>query len=105
MKYAWIVAHRERYSTPMMCELLAVSRSGLYQAMHRPEKTKSMEAEQQVGRADPTCAAQAPRALRAPAHDARGQRGAGPGPESQAYWSPDARAWAVQPQAPTVPGK
>lgn len=28
MKYAWIVARRERYSTPMMCGLLAVSRSG-----------------------------------------------------------------------------
>ena len=48
MKYAWIVAHRERYSTPMMCELLAVSRSGMYQAMHHSEKTERIEAEQQI---------------------------------------------------------
>ena len=35
MKYAWIWARREQYSIPMMCELLSVSRSGLYQAMGR----------------------------------------------------------------------
>jgi putative transposase len=35
VKYAWIVTHREQYSIPMMCELLSVSRSGLYQAMGR----------------------------------------------------------------------
>jgi putative transposase len=35
VKYAWIWAQRERYSIPMMCDLLAVSRSGLYQAMQR----------------------------------------------------------------------
>jgi putative transposase len=35
VKYAWIWARREQYSIPMMCELLSVSRSGLYQAMGR----------------------------------------------------------------------
>lgn len=48
MKYAWIAAHRERYSIPMMCELLGVSRSGLYQAMRRSGKTDSSEAERQI---------------------------------------------------------
>ena len=48
MKYAWIVAHRESYSTPMMCELLEVSRSGLYQAMHREGNTDNTAAEQQI---------------------------------------------------------
>ena len=35
MKYAWISANRERYSIPMMCDLLGVSRSGFYQAVSR----------------------------------------------------------------------
>ncbi len=48
MKYAWIIAQRERYSIPMMCELLAVSRSGLYQAMLRSGRAESTEAEQRI---------------------------------------------------------
>jgi len=35
VKYAWIRAHREQYSIPMMCDLLAVSRSGLHEAAKR----------------------------------------------------------------------
>ena len=35
MKYAWIEQHRDTYSTTMMCELLSVSRSGLYEARGR----------------------------------------------------------------------
>lgn len=35
MKHAWISAHRQQYSIPMMCDLLSVSRSGLYQSMQR----------------------------------------------------------------------
>src|SRR5207253_2679925 len=41
---------------------------------------------------------------RAAAHDAGGQRGAGPGVESQENRPADARARAGQPQAPAVPG-
>jgi transposase InsO family protein len=48
VKYAWIAAHRDRYSIPMMCELLAVSRSGWYQAMRRPAVTERSEAEQRI---------------------------------------------------------
>ena len=48
MKYAWIVSQRDQYSIPMMCELLSVSRSGLYQAMHRPGTTGSAEEERIV---------------------------------------------------------
>ena len=48
MKYAWIIAHRDRYSIPMMCELLSVSRSGFYEAMRRPERSDNAEAEQQI---------------------------------------------------------
>lgn len=48
MKYAWIAAHRERYSIPMMCELLGVSRSGWYQAMRRPGRTDRAETEQRI---------------------------------------------------------
>lgn len=48
MKYAWIAAHRERYSIPMMCELLGVSRSGLYQAMGRSDRMHSAEAAQRI---------------------------------------------------------
>lgn len=36
MKYAWIWQSREQYSIPMMCDLLSVSRSGLYQSLKRP---------------------------------------------------------------------
>lgn len=39
MRYAWIVEHRASYSIPMMCELLAVSRSGLYGALQRARAT------------------------------------------------------------------
>ncbi|MCC7081594.1 MAG: IS3 family transposase [Burkholderiales bacterium] len=35
MRYAWIVEHRASYSIPMMCDLLSVSRSGLYGALQR----------------------------------------------------------------------
>ena len=35
MRYAWIVEHRQVYSTAMMCDLLSVSRSGLHQAVTR----------------------------------------------------------------------
>jgi len=48
VKYAWIVSQRDQYSIPMMCELLSVSRSGLYQAMHRPGTTGSAEEERIV---------------------------------------------------------
>lgn len=48
MKYAWIVANRERYSIPMMCDLLSVSRSGLYGALNRP-KAQDAEEERIVG--------------------------------------------------------
>lgn len=37
MRYAWIAEHRERYSIPMMCDLLGVSRSGLYGALRRAQ--------------------------------------------------------------------
>lgn len=43
MKYAWIVAYREQYSIPMMCDLLSVSRSGLYQAMGRSVAERILE--------------------------------------------------------------
>ena len=48
MKYAWIAAQRERYSIPMMCELLAVSRSGFYQAMRRSGNPENTESEQRI---------------------------------------------------------
>jgi putative transposase len=48
VRYAWIAAHRENYSTPMMCELLGVSRSGLYQAMRRAGRLGGTEAEQRI---------------------------------------------------------
>jgi putative transposase len=35
VKYAWIWECREQYSIPMMCDLLSVSRSGLYQSLKR----------------------------------------------------------------------
>jgi putative transposase len=54
VKYAWIVSQRDQYSIPMMCELLSVSRSGLYQAMQRTGTTGSAEEErivEEIGRA------------------------------------------------------
>ena len=47
MKYAWIVANREAYSIPMMCELLGVSRSGLHAAAKR-ESSKRRQDEAEV---------------------------------------------------------
>ena len=35
MKYAWIHENRGVYPTPMMCDLLGVSRSGLFAAAKR----------------------------------------------------------------------
>ena len=43
MKYAWILANRELYSIPMMCELLAVSRSGLHAAAQRESSERRLE--------------------------------------------------------------
>jgi putative transposase len=48
VKYAWIEANRGQYSIPMMCDLLSVSRSGLYGAMNRP-KAQGVEEERIVG--------------------------------------------------------
>ena len=47
MKYAWILEHREVYSTTMMCEVLSVSRSGLYQAVARGQSARRLD-EQEV---------------------------------------------------------
>ena len=43
MKYAWILANREVYSIPMMCELLGVSRSGLSAAAKRERSERRLE--------------------------------------------------------------
>ncbi len=43
MKYAWILANRQEYSIPMMCELLEVSRSGLYAAASRERSERGSE--------------------------------------------------------------
>ena len=43
MKYAWILEHREVYSTAMMCELLCVSRSGLHQAVTRGASERRLD--------------------------------------------------------------
>lgn len=54
MKYAWIRANRSLYSTPMMCELLGVSRSGLSSATKRKySERRAREAElvEQIRRA------------------------------------------------------
>ena len=48
MKYTWIEKHRLIYSTTMMCELLAVSRSGLNAARSRPASKRSIEEEELV---------------------------------------------------------
>lgn len=43
MKYAWIEQHSERYSITMMCDLLGVSRSGLYGARQRAKVDRTAE--------------------------------------------------------------
>jgi putative transposase len=43
VKYAWIEQHRLSYSVTMMCELLSVSRSGLYAARKRTPSKRSMD--------------------------------------------------------------
>jgi len=43
VRYAWILANREHYSIPMMCDLLAVSRSGLHQAAKREGSERSQD--------------------------------------------------------------
>jgi transposase InsO family protein len=43
VKYAWIEKHRDTYATTMMCELLAVSRSGLDAARGREPSKRSRE--------------------------------------------------------------
>lgn len=43
MKYAWILGNRQTYSIPMMCELLGVSRSGLYAAASRQRSERRAE--------------------------------------------------------------
>ncbi len=48
MKYAWIMEHREVYSTAMMCDLLSVSRSGLHQAVARGPSGRRLEEEKVV---------------------------------------------------------
>ncbi|OGA16219.1 MAG: hypothetical protein A3H32_07585 [Betaproteobacteria bacterium RIFCSPLOWO2_02_FULL_63_19] len=48
MKYAWIVKHREVYSTAMMCDLLLVSRSGLHQAITRGPSERHLGEEKVV---------------------------------------------------------
>lgn len=48
MKYAWIVEHREMYSTAMMCDLLSVSRSGLHQAVTREPSERRLDEEKVV---------------------------------------------------------
>lgn len=54
MKYAWILENRGSYSTPMMCDLLGVSRSGLSAAAKREQSgRRAQEAEvvEQIRRA------------------------------------------------------
>jgi len=43
VKYAWIEQHNEHYSIPMMCDLLGVSRSGLYGARQRARMHRKAE--------------------------------------------------------------
>jgi len=43
VRYAWIVEHREIYSTPMMCDLLSVSRSGLHQSVTRGPSERGLD--------------------------------------------------------------
>ncbi|MEW5881341.1 MAG: IS3 family transposase [Pseudomonadota bacterium] len=41
MKYAWIEQHRDSYSVTLMCQLLGVSRSGVYAARVRPAPARA----------------------------------------------------------------
>lgn len=43
MKYAWILANREAFSIPMMCDLLGASRSGLHAAAKREGTNRRLE--------------------------------------------------------------
>ena len=43
MKYAWILENRGSYPTPMMCDLLGVSRSGLSAAAKREHSSRRAE--------------------------------------------------------------
>ncbi len=45
MRYAWILEHREVYSTTMMCDLLSVSRSGLHQSVTRGPSGRGLDEE------------------------------------------------------------
>ncbi len=48
MKYAWIEKHRHDYPATTMCELLAVSRSGLHAARTRAPSKRSLDDERLV---------------------------------------------------------
>jgi transposase InsO family protein len=48
VRYAWIEAHIDSYSTTLMCELLSVSRSGLYDARRREPSARALEEAQIV---------------------------------------------------------
>ena len=48
MKYAWIEQHRDTYAMTMMCELLSVSRSGLYAARGREPSKRSCDDNQVI---------------------------------------------------------
>ncbi len=48
MRYAWIVEHREVYSSAMMCDFLSVSRSGLHQAVTRVPSERRLDEEKVV---------------------------------------------------------
>ncbi len=50
MRCAWILEHREVYSTTMMCDLLSVSRSGLHQSVTRGPSKRRLDEEQVVDR-------------------------------------------------------
>ena len=50
MKYAWIEANRDSYSVTMMCDLLAVSRSGLHDARGREPSLRTVDNTQIVKR-------------------------------------------------------
>ncbi|MCO5101106.1 MAG: hypothetical protein M9885_09460 [Burkholderiaceae bacterium] len=58
MRYAWIVEHRASYAIATMCDVLSVSRSGLYGAMQRARATtKARESRRFVARSAATVAA------------------------------------------------